>query len=75
MPPIIIVDTSVLLNVLDVPGFNQDRDAVLEEFGALFDAGANLLLPMGAFSRPAITLLTFPTVVSGEAAQRCSGLA
>lgn len=48
MPPIIIVDTSVLLNVLDVPGFNQDRNAVLDEFGELVDAGANLLLPMGA---------------------------
>lgn len=48
MPPIIIVDTSVLLNVLDVPGFNQDRRAVLDEFGELLDAGASLLLPMGA---------------------------
>ena len=48
MPPIIIVDTSVLLNVLDVPGFNQDRNAVLDEFGELVDAGASLLLPMGA---------------------------
>ena len=48
MPPVIIVDTSVLLNVLNVPGFNQDRHAVLDEFGELVDAGANLLLPMGA---------------------------
>ena len=48
MPRIVIVDTSVLLNVLDVPGFNQDRDAVLDEFRNLVDAGANLLLPMGA---------------------------
>ena len=48
MPRIVIVDTSVLLNVLDVPGFNQDRNAVLDRFGNLVDAGANLLLPMGA---------------------------
>ena len=48
MPPIVIVDTSVLLNVLDVPGFNQDRDAVFDRFNALVDQGANLLLPMGA---------------------------
>ena len=47
MPPVVIVDTSVLLNVLDVPGFNQDRDAVLDRFGELVDAGANFLLPLG----------------------------
>ena len=48
MPPIIIVDTSILLNVLNVPGFNQDRDAVLNRFRELVEARANLLLPMGA---------------------------
>ena len=48
MPPIIIVDTSVLLNVLNVPGFNQHRDAVLSRFRELVEARANLLLPMGA---------------------------
>lgn len=48
MPPIVIVDTSVLLNVLDVSGFNQDRDAVLDRFEELVDDGANLLLRMGA---------------------------
>ena len=48
MPPVVILDTSVLLNVLDVPGFNQDRDAVPDRFGELLDAGANFLLPLGA---------------------------
>lgn len=48
MPPIVIVDTSVLLNVLNVPGFNQDRDRVLDRLGELIDDRANLLLPMGA---------------------------
>lgn len=48
MPPIVIVDTSVLLNVLDVPGFNRDRGTVLDRFEELVDDGANLLLPMGA---------------------------
>ena len=47
MPPVVIVDTSVLLNVLDVPGFNQDRNAVLHRLGELVDAGANFLLPLG----------------------------
>lgn len=48
MPPIVIVDTSVLLNVLAIPGFSQDRDAVLDRFGELVDAGASILLPLGA---------------------------
>lgn len=47
MPPVVIVDTTVLLNVLDVPGLNQDRGAVLDRFGELVDAGANFLLPLG----------------------------
>lgn len=48
MPSIVIVDTSVLLNVLDVPGFNQRRATVLDRFEELVNAAANLLLPMGA---------------------------
>lgn len=48
MPPVVIVDTSVYLNILNVPGFNQDRDAVEGRFRQLADDGANLLLPMGA---------------------------
>lgn len=48
MSDIVIVDSSVLLNVLDIPGFNQDRNDVLEEFRLLVDAGDHLLLPMAA---------------------------
>ena len=48
MSGIVIVDTSVFLNVLDVPGFNQDREADLARFRELIDAGANLLLPIAA---------------------------
>ncbi len=48
MPPVVIIDTSVFLNILNVPGFNQDRDAVEDRFRQLVDDGANLLLPMGA---------------------------
>ena len=46
MPDVVIVDTTVLLNVLDIPPRNQNRDAVLAEFGALVDGGASILLPM-----------------------------
>jgi hypothetical protein len=48
MSEIVLVDTSVLMNVLDVLGFNQRREAVLKEFARLIDAGAHLFLPMAA---------------------------
>lgn len=46
MSNVVIVDTSVLLNVLDVPSFNQDRERVLAQFGRLVDADASFLLPL-----------------------------
>ena len=48
MPDVVIVDTTVLLNVLDVPRRNQDRDAVLAEFKKLVEREVSLLLPMAA---------------------------
>lgn len=46
MSEIVLLDTSVYLNVLDVPGFNQDRDAVLSEFELRVKAGDYFLLPL-----------------------------
>ena len=46
MSDIVIVDTSVLLNVLDVPAFNQHRVEVFARFEELLDADASFLLPM-----------------------------
>ena len=48
MPGIVIVDTSVFLNVLDVPGRNQHRTADLARFDELIEGGINLLLPIAA---------------------------
>ena len=48
MSDIVIVDTSVLLNVLDVPAFNQNRAEVFAEFDEFLDSGASFLLPMAA---------------------------
>ena len=48
MSDVVIVDTSVFLNVLDVPAFNQNRDAILDQFERLLGAGNSLLLPMAA---------------------------
>ena len=48
MSAVVIVDTSVFLNVLDVPGFNQDRGAVFRTFRNHLEDGAIMLLPMAA---------------------------
>lgn len=48
MSDVVIVDTSVLLNVLDIPSFNQDRDTVLATFELAVNAEVSLLLPMAA---------------------------
>lgn len=48
MSDVVIVDTSVFLNVLDVPAFNQNRDEILDQFERLLGAGNSLLLPMAA---------------------------
>ncbi len=46
MSAIVLLDTSVYLNVLDVPGFNQDRSAVLDAFQSAIEAGDHFLLPL-----------------------------
>lgn len=46
MSDIYLLDTSVYLNVLDVPGFNQDRTAVLDQFRARILNNDYFFLPM-----------------------------
>lgn len=46
MSAIILLDTSIYLNVLDVPGFNQDRGTVLKAFETAIEAGDHFLLPL-----------------------------
>ena len=48
MGEIVIVDTSILLNVLNVPGLNQDREVVFKQFAECIDRHATLLVPLGA---------------------------
>ena len=48
MSAIVIVDSSVLLNIMDVPDRNQHKPAVLDRLGALIDAGDHLFIPMAA---------------------------
>lgn len=46
MSTIWLIDTSVYLNVLNIPGYSQDCDAVLDAFAVGKDAGDRYLLPM-----------------------------
>jgi hypothetical protein len=46
MSDIVLLDTSIYLNVLDVPGRNQQRDAVFNVFEARAKRGDHFLLPM-----------------------------
>lgn len=48
MSAIVLVDTSILLNVLDVPGRNQDRAIVLAALSEHLEQNDHLLLPMAA---------------------------
>lgn len=48
MSAIVIVDSSVLLNVFDVPGRNQRRAEVLDRLEALISAEDHLFIPMAA---------------------------
>ena len=48
MSAIVIVDSSVLLNIIDVPGRNQRRGDVLKRLGTLIEDGDHLFIPMAA---------------------------
>ena len=43
---IVIVDTSVFLNILDVPGRNQDRESTLDALANHVQNGDHLYLPV-----------------------------
>ena len=47
-PIIWLIDTSVLLNVIDVPNFNQERTRILSNFKAYIERGDTFLLPYAA---------------------------
>ena len=46
MSSICIIDTSVFLNLLNVPGKNQDKDTVTASFTEYAKLGATFILPM-----------------------------
>lgn len=48
MTSVRFVDTSILLNILEVPGRNQDHDRVIKEFAEFGATGTTLILPTAA---------------------------
>ncbi len=49
MEGVIFLDSSILLNILDVPQKNSDRATVLPRFQELYGSGSHLLvIPMAA---------------------------
>lgn len=48
MTEIVLLDTSVYLNVLNVPGFNQNRQDILDEFTQRVKNNDHFLLPMAS---------------------------
>lgn len=48
MRRIVFLDTSVLTNVLDVPGKNGERDVVVPRFRELAKDGSTLIIPIAA---------------------------
>lgn len=48
MSAIVIVDTSVLLNIIDVPGRNQRKVEVLDRLASLIEENDHLFIPMAA---------------------------
>ena len=46
MSSVCIIDTSVFLNLLNVPGKNQERDKIVAEFAEYADLDATFILPM-----------------------------
>lgn len=48
MPTVWFVDTSVLVNLLDLDGFNQDKKSVADDLKRRLAAGDTLILPVTA---------------------------
>ncbi|MEG4294130.1 type II toxin-antitoxin system VapC family toxin [Microcoleus sp. C2C3] len=46
MSSICLIDTSIFLEILNVPNYNQHRASVLEDFKTYSQAGCTFLLPM-----------------------------
>jgi hypothetical protein len=57
---IVLLDTSVYLNILDVPGYNQDREEILDEFLHRIEDNDLFFLPMATIWETGNHISTLP---------------
>ena len=69
MSAIYIVDTTVFLNILDVPEWNQDRNTVLADFKDRIEAGSRFHVPVAAIIQ---TGNHIADVTNGHHRRRCA---
>ncbi len=69
MYAIYIIDTSVLLNILDAPGYNQDRDTVFADFKDRIKAKSRFQLPIAAIIETGNHIARIP---NGDRRRRCA---
>lgn len=60
MPEIVIVDTTVMLNFLNVPQHNQNKRLVDRQFDELVDGGARFVLPLATVFQTADHIADLP---------------
>ena len=63
MNTIVIIDTCILLNILDVPGHNQDKESIEIEFQQHVQQGDRLLLPMATILETGSHIAKIPELV------------
>ena len=74
MSEVVFVDTSVLLNVLDVPHKNSDRDSIVQKFKDLARSGSLLVIPIAAVVEVGNHLAQLPGTVRRDRCERFTAL-
>lgn len=70
MSAIVLLDTSVYLNVLNVPGFNQDRQTVFDDFDKAIKQNDHFLLPLATVWETGNHIAICPMVSNGAPLHR-----
>lgn len=66
---VVFMDTSILTNLLDIPGKNQDKDTVVKAFKEIRQRGDTLILPIAAIIETGNHIAHLP---AGEQRRYCA---
>lgn len=69
MRTVVFIDTSIMCNLLDIPGKNQDRAGVAVEYRELAERGAQFVLPISTVIETGNHIEQLP---SGHARRTCA---